>query len=173
MLNTILTNLARSILTKVKTYSDATFVKNSTLDADVAAAGYVKAADLPADQDLSGYATTASLDTLSAVVSTKADATSVQSALDGNMESVNQSLALKADESVVVALTASVAEKASSADLSALSAIVTGLSQDAPETLDTFAEVAAAIQQGATDLGLASLDQTAIQGIVDAEWAAL
>lgn len=159
MLNTILTNLARSILTKVKTYSDATFVKSTTLDADVAAAGYVKTVDLPASQDLSGYATTVSVTDGLAL---KADASEVTA-----------SLATKADDSVVVALAASVAEKASAADLTALSAIVTGLSQDAPETLNTFAEVAAAIQQGTTDLGLAGLDQTTINGIVDAEWAAL
>ena len=159
MLNTILTNLARSILSKVKTYSEATFVKSANLDADVAAAGYVKTADLPAGQDLSGYATIVAV---ADAVAPKADANQVTDAL-----------ALKADESVVVALAASVSEKASAADLSALSAIVTGLSQDAPETLNTFAEVAAAIQQGVTDLGLASLDQTAINAIVDAEWAAL
>jgi hypothetical protein len=173
MLNTILTNLARSILTKVKTYSEATFVKSANLDANVAAAGYVKTADLPAGQDLSGYA-------LAASVSSQFDFTSYSISLKADQQAVADEFALKAaaiatkaDDSVVVALAASVAEKASAADLTALSAIVTGLSQDAPETLNTFAEVAAAIQQGATDLGLAGLDQTAISAIVDAEWAAL
>lgn len=163
MLNTILTNLARSILTKVKTYSDATFVKSTTLDADVAAAGYVKTADLPAGQDLSGYATIVSVTDGLAL---KADALATTDAL-----------ATKVDASFAVPkiaqIESEIATKASAADLTALSAIVTGLSQDAPETLNTFAEVAAAIQQGTTDLGLASLDQTAIEALVDAEWAAL
>jgi hypothetical protein len=142
MLNTILTNLTRAIFVKVKAYVEAKELALST-----------------------------SIASLGAIVNDKADAATVNGNIAGLGNAITDLSQNKASVADLAALTATVDLKASVAAVDALTSVVTGLTQDAPETLNTFAEVAAAIAAGATDLGLGGLDSTAVGGLVDTAYS--
>lgn len=158
MLNTVLINLSRAILTKVKLYVDA------NVAATYNALSNMNASIENVANSISSKADAGAVDALASNV----DAASRSiNTINATISAMSESVGLKADLSEVNSL---VSAKADASSVTALTALVTNLTENAPETLDTFAEVAAALASAGSDLGLQDLTAQAIEAMVDETW---